>query len=84
VVARFDESVPDLYDPEDRERGSIQVPNRRGEAQDFPFVAISIGVATTERRTFAHFAEAVAVATEMKSFTKSTLGSSWAVDRRTT
>src|SRR3990170_3242165 len=84
VVARFDESVPDLYDPEDRERGSIQVPNRRGETQEFPFVAISIGVATSERRSFAHFAEAVAVATEMKSFTKSRTGSSWAVDRRTT
>jgi diguanylate cyclase (GGDEF)-like protein len=82
VVVRFDESVPDLYDPEDRERGSIQVPNRRGEAQEFPFVAISIGVATSERRSFAHFAEAVAVATEMKSFTKATTGSSWAADRR--
>jgi diguanylate cyclase (GGDEF)-like protein len=82
IVARFDERVPDLYDPQDRERGSIRVPNRRGEAQEFPLVTISIGVATTQRRTFAHFAEAVAIASEMKSFTKSTAGSSWAVDRR--
>jgi hypothetical protein len=40
-------------------------------------------VATTERRTYAHYAEAVAIATEMKTFTKATPGSSWAEDRRT-
>jgi hypothetical protein len=41
-------------------------------------------VATTERRSFAHYAEAVAVASEMKSFTKKMHeGSSWSVDRRT-
>jgi hypothetical protein len=50
--------------------------SRRGEEQRFPVLSISIGIATTERRTFRHFAEAVAIATEMKSFTKSTVGSS--------
>jgi diguanylate cyclase (GGDEF)-like protein len=83
IVRRFDAAVPDLYDAEDRERGSISVTNRRGEIQEFPFLSISIGIATTARRTFGHFAEAVAIATEMKTFTKATVGSSWAVDRRT-
>ena len=46
-------------------------------------VTISIGVATTDQRSYPHYAEAVAVATEMKAFTKATAGSSWAVDRRT-
>jgi diguanylate cyclase (GGDEF)-like protein len=83
VVARFDEQVPDLYDPEDRERGYVEVANRRGELQRFPLLAISIGIATTERRRYAHYAEVVAIATEMKTFTKGTAGSSWAIDRRT-
>jgi diguanylate cyclase (GGDEF)-like protein len=83
IVRRFDAAVPDLYDTEDRERGSISVTNRRGEIQEFPFLSISIGIATTARRTFGHFAEAVAIATEMKTYTKATTGSSWAVDRRT-
>jgi diguanylate cyclase (GGDEF)-like protein len=83
LVARFDEEAPKLYDAEDRDRGFIEVLNRRGELQRFPLLSISIGVATTERRTFAHYAEAVAVASEMKTFTKATPGSSWAVDRRT-
>jgi diguanylate cyclase (GGDEF)-like protein len=82
LVRRFDEAVPGMYDAADRERGHIDVPSRRGEAQRFPFLSISIGVATTSKRRFAHYAEAVAIATEMKAYTKGTAGSSWAVDRR--
>jgi diguanylate cyclase (GGDEF)-like protein len=83
IVDRFDEEAPKLYDAEDRDRGYIEVANRRGELQRFPLLSVSIGVATTERRTYAHYAEVVAIATEMKTFTKGTAGSSWAVDRRT-
>jgi diguanylate cyclase (GGDEF)-like protein len=84
LVERFDEQASELYDEEDRERGYLEVTNRRGEQQQFPLLAISIGVASTARRSYAHYAEAVAIATEMKSFTKATPGSSWAIDRRTT
>ncbi len=83
LVDRFDAESPALYDEVDRERGYVEVTNRRGEMQRFPLLSISIGIATTEMRAFAHHAEAVAVATEMKSFTKTSAGSSWAVDRRT-
>jgi diguanylate cyclase (GGDEF)-like protein len=83
IVKRFDQEVPTLYDPDDRERGYVEVANRRGELQRFPLLSISIGVASTEKRAYAHYAEAVAIATEMKSFTKATPGSSWAMDRRT-
>jgi len=84
IIEHFDRSAPDHYDREDVERGHIEVVNRRGETQEFPFLSVSIGIATTARRRFGHFAEAVAIATEMKSFTKATPGSSWAMDRRTT
>ena len=85
LAERFDREAPGLYDEEDRARGYIEVVDRRGETQRFPIISLSIGVATTARRRFAHYAEAVAVATEMKSFTKKKTahGSSWAVDRRT-
>jgi diguanylate cyclase (GGDEF)-like protein len=82
IVQRFDQKVPSYYDDADHERGWIEVLNRRGEPQRFPEITISIGIASTQRRGFAHFAEVVAVATEMKNFTKSTPGSSWAIDRR--
>jgi diguanylate cyclase (GGDEF)-like protein len=84
IVERFDAQVPDLYDPADRDRSYIEVTNRRGELQRFPILTLSIGVASTAKRRFDHYAQAVAIATEMKQFTKATIGSSWAVDRRTT
>jgi diguanylate cyclase (GGDEF)-like protein len=83
IVQRFDALVPTWYDDSDRERGWLEVENRRGEQQRFSMLTISIGVASTQRRGFAHFAEVVAVATEMKNFTKGQSGSSWAIDRRT-
>jgi GGDEF domain-containing protein len=86
LAERFDREAPALYDEEDRVNGYIEIANRQGEQQRFPIISLSIGVATTAKRGFAHYAEAVAIATEMKSFTKKkmTPGSSWAVDRRTT
>jgi diguanylate cyclase (GGDEF)-like protein len=84
IVQVFGREATRLYDQEDQVRGYIEVVNRRGESQRFPFLSISIGIATTAHRQFSHYAQAVAVATEMKSFTKQTPGSSWAVDRRTT
>ncbi|HEY8018662.1 MAG TPA: response regulator [Actinomycetota bacterium] len=82
IVERFDQGADQLYDDDDRARGYIEVTNRRGELQRFPVITISIGIATTEKRSFQHYAEAVAVATEMKQFTKGATGSSWAIDRR--
>jgi diguanylate cyclase (GGDEF)-like protein len=83
IVERFDEMADELYDPEDRTRGFIEVLDRRGELQRYPRLSISIGVASTDKRAFRHYAEAVAIATEMKTFTKASSGSSWAMDRRT-
>jgi diguanylate cyclase (GGDEF)-like protein len=82
LVARFDREVATLYDPEDTERGYVEVTNRKGETQRFPLLSISVGAATTARRKFSHREEAVAVATELKEYAKRTEGSSWAIDRR--
>jgi diguanylate cyclase (GGDEF)-like protein len=83
IVQRFDALAPSWYEDDDRERGWIEVPNRRGDPQRYGPLTMSIGVASTERRRFAHFAEVVAVAVEMKNYTKGMTGSSWAIDRRT-
>jgi diguanylate cyclase (GGDEF)-like protein len=82
LCRRFDEQVPMLYDAEDRERGTIEIQDRQGNLRNFPLLTISIGVATTLSRRFAHFGEAVSVATEMKQFAKRQVGSGYAVDRR--
>src|SRR5438132_1140669 len=82
ICERFDESRSEFYDAEDLERGYVRMEDRKGVLQDIPLVAISVGIATTSRRAFAHYGEAVAVATEMKQFAKRDQGSSYAIDRR--
>jgi GGDEF domain-containing protein len=82
LIEHFDGEVPSLYDPEDAERGWIEVENRRRQIERFPLVPISVGVASTATRRFCHYAEAVATGTEMKSQAKRQPGSAWAVDRR--
>lgn len=84
IVERFDAEVHGFYDPEDIERGYVEVEDRKGVLQRLPLASISVGIATTNVRTFAHYGEAVAVATEMKQFAKRQTGSSYAIDRRAT
>jgi diguanylate cyclase (GGDEF)-like protein len=82
ICEHFDASLSEFYEPDDLARGSVHMEDRKGVLQDIPLVAISIGIATTAKRAFAHYGEAVAVATEMKQFAKRDGGSSYAVDRR--
>ena len=82
IVDWFDQHINEFYEPEDVDRGYVEVEDRKGLPQKVPLVSISIGVATTQTRTYGHYGEAVAVATEMKQFAKREPGSSFAVDRR--
>ena len=82
ICSRFDEARGEFYEPEDLERGYVRIEDRKGLMQDVPLVGVSVGIASTSRRGFAHYGEAVAVATEMKQFAKRDAGSSYAVDRR--
>ncbi len=84
LCRRFDETAILLYDRIDAEQGFIEVEDRQGNAARFPILTVSIGVASTGRRSFAHYGEAVEVATEMKQVAKRDPASSYAVDRRTT
>ena len=82
VCDRFDEDRALYYEDDDLERGFVRMEDRKGIEQDIPLVSVSIGIATTSKRAFAHYGEAVAVATEMKQFAKRDGGSSYAIDRR--
>jgi diguanylate cyclase (GGDEF)-like protein len=82
ICQRFDERILDFYTFEEHEVGSIEVVDRNGEPQMYPFVGISIGIATSAVRNFCHYGEAVSAATEMKQYAKGRKGSSYALDRR--
>ena len=49
IVTRFDQAAPSYYDDTDLQRGWIEVLNRRGEPQRYEAIAVSIGVASTQR-----------------------------------
>ncbi len=82
IVERFDGEIHEFYEKEDLERGFVEVEDRKGVMQKLPLAGVSVGIATTNVRPFAHYGEAVAVATEMKQFAKREPRSSYAVDRR--
>jgi len=82
ICERFDQEIAGFYNKGDLERGYVEVEDRRGNLQRFALLAVSIGVASTDRRKFSHHGEAVHVATEMKHYAKRQSGSSFAVDRR--
>jgi diguanylate cyclase (GGDEF)-like protein len=82
ICAMFDQARSEFYEPEDISRGYVLMEDRKGVLQDIPLVGVSVGIASSFNRAFAHYGEAVAVATEMKQFAKREPGSSYAIDRR--
>ncbi len=82
IVRSWDDRVPNLYEPEDADRGFIELVDRRGQLQRFPMVSVSIGVASNAIRPLHSHWEASEVAAEMKHVAKSHSGSTIAIDRR--
>jgi diguanylate cyclase (GGDEF)-like protein len=83
AVQEFDRRIPSTYDPDDAERGYLELPDRQGDMRRFPLMTVALGVATTERREYCDHREMVEVATEMKSFLKRRRDvSAYAIDGR--
>jgi len=82
IIDNFDLNIPAFYAPEDREKGYIDTFDRRGNRHRFPFITLSIGIATNEKRTFHSPLEVSAIATEMKQYAKTFTGSNYKKDRR--
>ena len=83
VISVFGELIPLQYTGEDRERGFFWGKDRRGEVYQVPLMTLSIGVVTNENRSFVHTAQISELATEMKAYAKTFVGSIYVVDRRT-
>jgi diguanylate cyclase (GGDEF)-like protein len=82
LIRAFDQIIPTVYDPEDREKGGISSVDRHGVARFFSFIGLAIGVTGTANRRFSHFGELTGAASEMKCFVKKTQGSSYSIDQR--
>jgi len=82
IVETFEQLVPYQYREADRRAGYYFGKDRRGKLHRVPLMSVSIGVVTTERRTFSRAAQVSALASEMKSYAKAQPGSVFSVDRR--
>jgi diguanylate cyclase (GGDEF)-like protein len=82
ITKRFDESVPALYDPQDRERGWIEFEERNGNKQRAPLVSVSIGIVIAEPGRYTSAAALASRAAEVKGVAKRMPGSKWVLDRR--
>ncbi len=82
IIQLFDELIPYQYTEEDRRAGYFLGKDRRGHIHRIPLMTLSIGVVTNQLQAFEHTGQISELATEMKSFAKSLLGSVYVVDRR--
>lgn len=82
IIAEFDKEVLKYFNDIDIERGYIEVSNRKGIIEEFPLTSISIGVVIAYKKRFSNTLEIGEVGAQVKHLAKTTMGSSYAIDRR--
>jgi len=82
VVERFDATIPDFYDEDDRSRKSIQVENRSGRLENFPIMSITMAVISGSRSDFESTHVIAERAAELKKYLKRFQGSNFLSERR--
>lgn len=82
IIAEFDVKIQDYFSCEDIKRGYLEVANRKNIMEQFPLTSISIGVVVVEKKRFHNILEIGEVGAQVKHIAKTTMGSSYAIDRR--
>ncbi len=82
LIDAWEASSRSFFTPEDQKRGTLIARDRQGRIQTHPLCGISIGVVTNVHRPIASMEEISRVAAQVKLKAKSSSGSSYYVDRR--
>lgn len=82
IILEFDKGITKYFTDEDVERGFLEVPNRKGIIEQFPITSISIGVVVVDKSKYANILEIGEVGAQVKHIAKTTMGSSYAINRR--
>jgi len=83
IINKFDSLVPNLYSKEDQDRSYMIGQDRQKKIKKIPFLSISIGVVTNEKKKINHVAEVGEIGAELKKYAKSLKGSNYVTERRT-
>lgn len=82
IILEFDKGVLKYFNETDREKGYLEVPNRKCVLEQFPLTSISIGVVIVDKGRFHNVLEIGEVAAQVKHLAKTTPGSTYVIDRR--
>ena len=82
IIVNFDTQVLQYFNDLDKERGYIEVANRRNIIEQFPLTSISIGVVEVNKGRFNNILEIGEVGAQVKHLAKVTPGSAYAINRR--
>ncbi|MCE1245039.1 MAG: hypothetical protein LWY06_00175 [Firmicutes bacterium] len=84
IIKDYDTQIVYYYDEEDRDRGFIVSKDNQGNAGEFAFMPICIGIATNTRRPLLHPLQIGHIMGEIRKFLKDRQKSDFLVDRRKT
>jgi len=82
VIRRFDAEVSLCYEPRDRRNGYIVSKSRRGTAETYGLLTLSIAVAVNHGNTFDHVGEVSHMVADLKHYIKTLPGSNYMIERR--
>ncbi|MDR0978676.1 MAG: diguanylate cyclase [Lachnospiraceae bacterium] len=82
IIGQFDNEILEFYNDLDRQRGYIEVANRRGIMEQFALTSISIGVVIADEKRFHNTLEIAEVGAQVKHTAKTIMGSSYVIDKR--
>ena len=82
ITGTFDKKIKDLFDEKDRERGYVEVINRKGTVDKFPLLTLTIAVVSSEDGSISHMARLSDIASELKCYGKTLEGSVVVKERR--
>ena len=82
LIREFEARVPALYDPPDRARGFIEVPNRRGDMERFNLLTVTVAAVSTDQLCIRHYAELADRMAELKRHGKAKGQSVLVTERR--
>jgi diguanylate cyclase (GGDEF)-like protein len=82
IIALFDSSITNFYDPADLQQGFIISLDRNNNVQKFPIMTISLAVISTRQTNIGHYGQLSQIAAELKKLAKKSNKSTYVVDRR--
>ncbi len=83
IIEAFDTGVVDLHDPQDAEKGFLQVEGRGGDVKRFPLITLTVALVADAKGRFLHPAQLSDTMAELKRYGKTMTSSVLVLERRT-